>query len=271
MGTIWKRQGQFDKAADILERASQMDPYNPTIPGELAVVYRSLGEFEKALEAMDRVLALAPSLGAKRIRVGITETWKGDLGPRRRLLEESGPGHEFNWAQLYGMERRFDEALAVLDSVRVDPDRSLRSAVNIALLQAQIHWVRGDTAKQREAVAGIVPLLEVRAETVELGHERLGMAYALSGRNEEALQQAEVALQGIPASLDMLAFVDVLYSVAQIHACVGDVPGAVQSLRRVFETDGSFTIHTIQLDFRWDPIRNRPEFRALVRHLETRA
>jgi tetratricopeptide (TPR) repeat protein len=267
IGTIWKRQGKFESAADILQRALRMDPYNPTVPAELAIVYRSMGEFSKALDAIDKAVAVDPSFRAKLSRVNLLERWTGDLAPRRQLLEESGPGHRYQWAVLYAQERRFAEALATLDSMRVDRGDSQQASLAAAMLRARIFWAQGESAAQHQAIEEALPIIE--AERDEDIHKQRGIAYALRGREEEALKESALALQENPPTLDVLRASDVAFSAAFIHAVLGDVPEAVHWLEQSRQLDRSLTPQLLKVDFSWDPIRNDSEFMSFMRRLET--
>jgi tetratricopeptide (TPR) repeat protein len=267
IGTIWKRQGKFESAANILQRALRMDPYNPTVPAELAIVYRSMGEFSQALDATDKAIALNPSFRAKLSRVNLLERWTGDLAPRRQLLEESGPGHRFQWAVLHAQERRFAEALATLDSIRADRADSPQESLAAAVLRARIFWARGESAAQHQTSEEALSIIE--AQQVEDIHMQRGIAYALLGREEEALRESALALQENPPTLDVLRASDMAFSMAFIHAVLGNVPEAVQWLEQSHQLARSFTAQFLKIDFLWDPIRNHPEFRSFMRRLET--
>jgi tetratricopeptide (TPR) repeat protein len=62
MAWVVRRQGNFNKSAEYVERALESDPRNATMMGQLFPTYLILGDIEKANEWMDKALDIQPEM-----------------------------------------------------------------------------------------------------------------------------------------------------------------------------------------------------------------
>ena len=49
---------EYDKAEEILQKALRIEPFNPKVNYEMALVYWDMGEKEKALEYLNKTLLI---------------------------------------------------------------------------------------------------------------------------------------------------------------------------------------------------------------------
>ena len=95
-------------------------------------------------------------------------------------------------------------------------------------------------------------------------HSELGLAYAGLGRKNEAKREGELAVELLPISKEALIGSDWVRNLAQIYVMVGDHDAAVEELEYLLSIVAPISGHWLRLDPIWDPLRDRPQFQALL-------
>jgi hypothetical protein len=90
------------------------------------------------------------------------------------------------------------------------------------------------------------------------------MAYAGLGRREEALAAARRGTERVPLARDSINGATRLWELAVVQAKVGDAPGALASYEELIEFTGVYSVEFLELDVWMDPLREHPEYEALV-------
>ena len=88
------------------------------------------------------------------------------------------------------------------------------------------------------------------------------------GRRQEALREARWLQQSVVYREDALDSRRVAAERAQILAQAGEVDAALDEIEQLLAGPGFLSVHTLQLDPRWDPIREHPRFQALLAKYE---
>ena len=266
-GTMWKRQGQFDKAREILEQARTLDPYNTTVLGELAVVHNLEGEFEEAVLIADRILELSPSTPTAGFRAWMFLKWKGDLGPFRELVA-TFPDARFTAVNFYVFARDYEAALAENERIRRKPDLSPVDHLQIETWSARVRYLEADTVGARRAAERALRAAS-RADLtayVRLIHQAEFLA--LTGEKQPARDSLAVYLDLLDASPDVLQRSAGLGRAAYVRVMLGDYEAAVALLSRKTSMNNEMTANELRIDPMWDPLRDREDFKALVKRLE---
>jgi len=268
IGTIRKRQGDFDGALEMLRQAIRLDPRNPTTLGEMTVVYMALRDFKSALRWADRAVELDPTLTHRIYRARIFWEWNGDATPWRKVLEAAESPSGYQWAALLSKERRFDEALAALDTVQVD-STEVQQLVWPWSFRAMLHAWNGDAAAAREAAEKAIPLLEGLVDEDPHLITQLAQAYAYAGRQDEAIAQIQRARERLPLSRDALQGVQVLEGAAMTYVILGDTASAISLLETSLSHPGGVSLAVLEREAQWDPIRGSKKFQALLERHRT--
>ena len=92
----------------------------------------------------------------------------------------------------------------------------------------------------------------------------LSLNLALLGDSEAALREGRLAVDLI--SKDAFAGPDAVENLAVVYAWVGRTDDAIQQIERLLSRDylGSLTVHRLQYEFWWDPLRDDPRFQKLI-------
>jgi Tetratricopeptide repeat. len=99
----------------------------------------------------------------------------------------------------------------------------------------------------------------------------LGIALALLGRNDEALQAARRAVELMPTSKDAWMGLRRIEDLAFVDALAARTDEAIEHLGVLLSRSGEMTPHVLRLDPRWDPLRKNPKFESLLAKYEVRS
>jgi serine/threonine protein kinase/Flp pilus assembly protein TadD len=170
----------------------------------------------------------------------------------RRAHELDPVTHRVDLATTLLRAGRYEEAARVAtNAITVDPhDARIFATFGWALL------------KQGRVADGLAELERASsmAPEADIWLAQLGEAYALAGLTDKALsvlRQLEDPSRPQPASP---------YHLAYIHTGLGDLDRAMDHLERAL-TEGSGTIFSLKGSFLFEPLRQHPRFKALLRKM----
>ena len=141
-------------------------------------------------------------------------------------------------------------------------------------LQACIDLVRGDNARAQQNFEAARPALEKTVADSPQGavrHAQLGLLYAFMERKEDALREADRAVELLPVSRDIIEGAIVQAFQALVFARTGEIDKAISQVERLlttpFAVDYSFesiTLSDLRTRWEWDPLRNDPRFQKIL-------
>jgi tetratricopeptide (TPR) repeat protein len=275
-GYVERRQGRFDAAIASLQHASTLDPRNSALAFELGATYMVASRYPEAERSFQRALALDPhNRNAKAQLSNTILLASGDIP--RALAVASGDDPQLKLARvtLLNYQRRYREALALLDSIPDAPDNfgpGGASSGPKALWQAEQYRLMGDMAHAQPLYAQVLP--HVRAQlaqlqginqvlelnslaTAELGLGHIKQGLAAVSKSQAKINGSHDNVYG-PAATEMDA---ALYAEAQRSDL------AVPLLAKALASPGIGYVYSpvlLWLDPAWDPIRHDPGFQALL-------
>ena len=92
----------------------------------------------------------------------------------------------------------------------------------------------------------------------------LGIAYAALGRKEEAIREGQRATELRPSSQDAIYSLSHRGDLAYIYALVGETDAAIDELDNLLEVPGWFSVSWVQMNPRFDMLRDDPGFQRLL-------
>jgi serine/threonine-protein kinase len=274
IGLVLRRQGRWQEALAALQRAAEIVPKNHDTILDLASTLGRARRYEEAVDHCRRAIELAPDdIYPYVFLAQILRLRDGSIEQARHTLEEmpaKDPAQQvFYWYEQAKYERDFARAIDALepvDNVISDPIGEIVFTRSLAACECRT-LARPD-GPAPEACERALEYLQ-RAREISPAdpavHAALGWAHALIGNKEAAIDAGERAVELTPITADAMAGHSYLVRLAKIYAWVDEPYLAVKTIHTALATPGWISMSTLELDPDWDPIRNDPRFKELLR------
>jgi TolB-like protein len=284
-GWIFRRQGKWEQYLSEAKLAQQLDPRDGNIPGNIALGYCALRQWNDAEQYASRALAIDPHLFvAANAQVTAQINGRGDIEGARQTLENyysreqpafggvagtavSGTVGTIaggNRVYVHVLSRRFNDALASWDTLpplkAAPPSVRLPARTVIQLLAADFAHAKSEAEQAR-------PLIEKgSAERPDdlFARSELAWIYVALGRKADALRVAQEAADQLTIEMDAILGPAGQLGLAEIEAWADKPEEAAKILRRLLSIPSPMSIARLKIDPVWDPIRNHPDFQKLL-------
>lgn len=275
IGRIQRHQGKWAKSTENLKKAAALDPNSLERWHRLFFNYELMHQYPEAAEALDRVIALAPSSSRWRYllhRAHLRLYWKGTLDDMAQLPapppDDADGAHTEEMAGLTIDLRKFAEAERIVVSAPREVFAWGKWAgAPKSFVLAQVYALMDDKVRAVAACETALPKLEaaVRAHPRDTS-QRMDLAetYARLNRKEDALREARTAAEIIPESKDAWLGIEVQNGLAQIYFLIGDIDAALPIIKHSLETPGGFYRNELRIDPFWDGLRADPRFQQIL-------
>ena len=271
LGSVERRQGRWNEAAEHFEAAAHLDPLNAQGLQQWGNTLECLQRFSEARTIVNRIIAIAPNEPRWVLWKARTYQLQGDLESAVDVVESvmpKGDDSDLVWMarSVWGYERNYQRVIEScsreLRREDLNEGDGAESFLQLALAQkwagdvpsARASFLKARDYWEREISAD--PEYYFSAAT-------LGIACAALGDRTAALREGEraVALTKGDAMDGPLQEVNL----AQIYAQLGDADMALKELPRLLRTVASgVNVWMLKLDPIWDPIRGDPRFQKLL-------
>jgi tetratricopeptide (TPR) repeat protein len=207
--------------------------------------------------------------------------WKGSTAPIKAVLESIAPNLDpdgivtFSRWDVALMDRDPDAAERALTSARLE---NFVAPTGVPLpksyLAGCVALMHKDAARAQQEFEIARPILEqvvMKSPQDGVRHAQLGFLYALMGRKEDALREAQRGAELAPLSKDIVNGATVQGSLALIYTRNGDADHAIELVERLLTTpfavdydDNSITLSDLRTRWEWDPLRNDARFQKIL-------
>jgi serine/threonine protein kinase/TolB-like protein/Tfp pilus assembly protein PilF len=280
---IDRRQGRFEAAAQEFRAAAELDPQNPDPLSNLAYTLYANRQFREAGEVYDRLIALLPNKLSCQIEkyfyVTFMET--GDFGPVVKAIEQT-PASEaedsVTLTSLLGfslMAKNWERAEALVKKLEAAGDRADAGfgyalapvppgCYSLLLARLRHDPIVPSHLESRDLLgkwSAAAPSNALLLSTLAIVDALLG------GRNAQAIQEAEHAVEMLPISKDAMDGPSVLANLAVVHACCGELDKAFNELAVLVKTPNGIYYGELKQEPFWEPLRSDPRFDKLLADL----
>ncbi len=249
----------MDMAEGLALRAIELDPDLPEALTALGLVQVfQEWNWEKAMVMLDSAMELSPSNEFARRARALTLASLGRLAEAQRDIDVALELDSLNAmvahtaGDIYRWRGETERAVALYrEAIELDAGNPLgRQSLGM--------W----RCRSGETEEGLALLREARTISLDdpLVVGDVGYCLAISGRPDEA--RALLAELELRATTEWVSPV----GIARIHVALGDHAEALTQLERADE-DHAYRLVELGLDDRWDPIRDDPRFREIVRRV----
>ena len=276
LGDTYRVAGRWDEAVAMYERAGRVDPRNPMPPTQAAYTYVRMRRDDDAMRAFDRAIALTPDNRMLRVIKGHTYLrWRGTVDTLAAVLRSVpaawDPNGMTTWARytVLRVQRRWADALAMLDSSRSALSQDDFVYQPTALLRAQCYDALGDRERARSFYDAARAMLadSVRAQPSDPRiRVVLGLAYASLGMVPDAVREARRAMELAPLSENSPGATAFMGMAVEVFGRAGELDAAFELLELLFAMPAGreVTIPFLRLWPGFDPLRNDPRFSQLL-------
>jgi DNA-binding winged helix-turn-helix (wHTH) protein/TolB-like protein len=264
-----QRRGEWRQALDLYLKGFELDP--AAMADLIGVQYLHARDYPNAA----RYLAIARA--ANRSAATVPEAWlrfsdRGDIAAAREVLEPAlalkapdarvrGLLARYEW-----FDGRYERALALIADMEPAGAwlaANFRFPAGIAM--GQVYESMGQTDRARasftEALESLQRTVAQRPEDYQ-AHAGIGLAAAGLRRADLAVRHGRRAVEILPLSKDAVASPVLVYTLAAIHARLGQHAEAFATLDRMFEGPSFYSERWIERDPWFASLRSDPAFPA---------
>lgn len=278
IGSIQRRQGKWNESTASMEKAVSLNPKDAWSLQNLTFNYQMLRDYEKANETIDRALALNPTgLEPLEVKAKLAIAENGDFSVAEKAFDavKSVPMSKEQKLKTTGsridvflLERKYREALEMAESI---PDDDVTAFLPhlwskyfyVGFSRKALHDEDGARAAFLKAKAAAEEQAK-RTPDAEESHIQLAKTLAFLGERDAALAEALRASELVPESKDAFGGPEVMESVAQVYAILGEKDRAIEVLDGLLSRPSGMTVQTLKVNPIWDALRNEPRFQDLL-------
>jgi TolB-like protein/Tfp pilus assembly protein PilF len=277
MGFVRRRQGSFDSALRLFEKAVDLNPMDTHFAIQIADTLCSLRRYSEVEHYYERSIRFLPGQVAAHVaKASLLWEWKGDV-EKARVALEAMPEKESNssfgaihwvWQEIF--EENYSAALARIAGLSDD----IVASRTKDLLRGQIHALMGEQEMSRQAFASALKGFEgeSRAESENpYLHAVLGIVYAGLGLKAQAIDEAKRATELCPISNDVLDGAALRKILALIYTSVGEHKAALSEIEYLLSNPvgnleylplfpTQLSVAMLRTDPRWKPLADLSRF-----------
>jgi tetratricopeptide (TPR) repeat protein len=276
IAAIQRREGRWRESTISYQKAASLDPKDPILLENMGWNFLSTRNYPEAAKIFDRAVKASPNtFTIRELRARVDFYERGDLGLMGRVLETTPETPDPNGTILltrynYEMFRQnFVRLLKILERNSAVTSRGETSApIPKSFLQANTYDAMKDKANAKAKYEEARKIVEEKVSENPSDaprHALLGLIYAGLGRCDDAVAEGNRAMELLPETKDAFDGPILTVSRARIAVKCGDANTALEILERSLEIPAGITISELQVDPTWDPLRNNPRFKQMLK------
>ena len=270
MGYILRRKGDWPPALATLQKAFELDPRNAYLAYEIGLTTGYMRKYPEAETWFDRALSVGPEYDVARVGKALNYlAWNGDTKRCRTILEslpkdiDVGDG----WFMLLRAEKDYHKALDFFAAIENDALESQGIYFPVSWLKSWAYHQMKNFALAKtyadSALDQIQHEIVKRPDDPRL-YSALGLAYALQGEKEKAIQTGKQALELYPMSKDVLGGSHYVFRLAEIYSIIGNQDDAIDQLDLLLSMPSEISVAFLKIDSMFDPVRENPRFQQMI-------
>jgi len=278
LGAIQRRLGKWSESTASLQKAAGLNPKDSWVLQNLALNYQILRDFDAANKTIDRALALDPNaLGPWEVKSKLAIAEKGDFSVAEKgfAAVKSIPMNNQEKLRIAGaradvflLERKYKEGLREAESLPDDLLAPIPAALCgkyylIGFARKALQDESGARAALLKAKDLVEAQLKESPDAADM-HVQLAKVLAYLGQKDAALAAAQRAAELLPESKDAFGGPEITAGVAEVYCIVGENGRAIEVLDGLLNRPSNVTVPGLKVNPIWDPLRNDPQFKALL-------
>ncbi len=272
IANVARRQGSWEQSLSSRTRAIELDPQNRSVIVERGLTFLILRRFDEAEQDFNRELNPPDFLEAQMFAAALALERDGSLQqaePRVEFLAahpEDFVGLTFHDPEallpVWRAAGHHQAAILAASPESTAQGRALHYLVVGQVLGAQ--GKRAEAAAAADSVRTIVEVLLTQRPLDDGFHAQLSLAYLGLGRCDDAIREAERAVELLPVSADAFTGPQRLQNLAEVDAGCGRADQALDRLTALLSIPSFVTRALLRTDPAYSALRGDPRFARLV-------
>jgi TolB-like protein len=277
LACVYRRAGNWEMAKSEFEKAIELEPGRSEIAEDAGETFDLLRDYSKAEEFYNMSIILKPDwvypysfLSRMYLR------WKGDMMKAREVLGNAVRNNKTSISDSLIIETNFlidiyegkyEEALKDISLFKYDVIQTEFYFRPKYLYYATIYGLMNKHELEHAYYDSTRVFLESRMLNMPDDprlFSSLGIAYAGLGLHEEAIRAGEKAVKLLSISKEAYKGPFLVEDLAMIYVMVGQYDEAIKKISNLLSIPGLLSTKILELDPRWAPLRNQPEFKKLI-------
>jgi TolB-like protein/Flp pilus assembly protein TadD len=274
---VHRRAGNWEMAKSEFVKALDLNPGKQDMAEDAAETFDLLRDYSKAEEYYNMSNMLQPDwvepysyLSQMYLR------WTGDMRKAREVLGNAARNNESALSDSLIIETNFlidiyegkyDEALKDISLLKYEVIQTQFYFRPKYLYKATIYGLMNKPESERAYYDSARVFLERRIADVPDDPRllsSLGIVYAGLGLDAKAISAGEKAVRLLPVSKEAYKGVYQVENLAMIYVMIGKYDEAIAQIKYLLSIPGFLSTKILELDPRWAPLRNQPEFKKLL-------
>ena len=268
---LYETQGKWKEKIRNDERASELNPRDPSALTDLAFGYWFNRQYEQALETSRRAILVGPEKIWPYLYVA--QVYLSYMGPgdeSRSALKNVPSSHSFwlwNWYWQEVGERKFENAFKLLSDSDGDWMKNKIYVRPKSMYRAFIYeYLKKDDLARAAYDSARVNLERDIRENMDdpRYHSSLGVAYAGLGRKSDAIREGKKAVGLLPYEQDATYSTLYIMDLAAIYSMIGEYDLAMEQIKFLLSIPSPVSSTWLQVDVRFAPLLNIPKYKNLI-------
>lgn len=282
LGKLYIRSGRWEDAIGAFRRAHELDPRNLASLLLLATANGRLRHYDQGVKALNALLDMSPDeQEAKLIKGQMYLRWKGSADTLLALLDRLPRGWDGRGMATFARytalraQRRYVDALKALDKTKATVSRDGVVYYPVSLMRAELHHALGE---ERVALTEYEDARRLLADSASVHptdpaiHSSLALALAGLRKNQEAVKEAQTAMDLAPIGRSAGAATAVMGPAVEVFARVGNFNRAfeIAELLLTLPAGREMSVAFLQAWPGYAPLKSDPRFDVLIRRFTPR-
>jgi TolB-like protein/Tfp pilus assembly protein PilF len=274
---VHRRAGNWEMAKSDFEKAIELDPGRSEIADDVGGTFDVLRDYSKAEEFYNMSILLRPDWVEPYLNLSwMYLKWKGDMRKAREILGNAARNNKSSISDSLIIESnvlidiyegKYKEALKDISLFKYDVIQSQGYFRPKYLYNATIYGLMNKPELEHAYYDSARIFLEKRIidfpEDQRL-YSSLGIVYAGLGLKGRAIEAGKRGVELMPINKDAYGGVLRAEDLALIYVMVGKYDDAIEQIKYLLSIPGFLSTKILELDPRWAPLRNLPEFKKMM-------
>jgi serine/threonine-protein kinase len=274
---VHRRAGNWEMAKSEYEKTIELNPGRSDLAEDAGATFDLLRNYSKAEGYYNMSIMLQPDWVAGYVDLSrMYLKWEGDTRKAREILGNAARNNKNSISdsliiETYFLidiyEGKYEEALKDISLYKYDVIQSQDYFRPNYLYNATIYGLMNKPELEHACYDSARIFIEhkmVKMTDDSRLFSSLGVVYAGLGLKEIAIKEGKRGVELMPINKEAYGGVFRAEDLALIYVMVGKYDDAIRQIKYLLSIPGLLTTKVLELDPRWAPLRNQPEFKKMM-------